>query len=314
MAFAGKGFIWKNGKLVSWKDATIHVLSHVVSYGSSLFEGSRCYKSADGSACFRLRDHVDRLFNSAKIYRMEIPYTPDEIFDAIIKTISANEYEACYIRPIVYRGYDSLGVDPRPCPVDVVIAVWEWGQYLGPETIENGVDVCVSSWNRIAPNTLPALAKAGGNYMNSQLIKLEALANGYVEGIALDVNGHVSEGSGENIFLVRDGKIYTPPQSSYVLLGITRDSIMKLANDLGIEVIEQEQLREALYISDEVFFTGSAAEITPIRSIDKIKIGNGSRGPITRRLQDAFFGIIEGKTEDRHNWMTQVSIAQEATV
>ena len=314
MAFEGKGFIWKNGKLVSWKDATIHVLSHVVSYGSSVFEGSRCYKTPDGPHCFRLRKHVDRLFNSAKIYRMEIPHSPDEIFNAILKTITANELEACYIRPIVFRGYNSLGVDPRPCPVDVVIAVWEWGQYLGPEAIENGVDVCVSSWNRIAPNTLPAVAKAGANYMNSQLIKLEALANGYVEGIALDIKGHVSEGSGENIFLVRDGKIYTPPLSSSVLPGVTRDSVMKLAQDLGIEVMEQEQLRGALYISDEVFFTGSAAEITPIRSIDKIKIGNGSRGPITRRLQEAFFDIIEGKTDDRHNWMTPVSVAQEATV
>ncbi|MBN4056855.1 branched-chain amino acid transaminase [bacterium AH-315-J21] len=314
MAFDESGKIWQNGKLVDWQDAKIHVLSHVVSYGSSVFEGQRCYKTATGSACFRLDEHIDRLFNSAKVYRMDIPYTKEVIREATLQTIAVNNLEACYIRPIVYRGYESLGVDPRPCPIDVVIAVWNWGKYLGPEALEEGVDVCVSSWTRIAPNTLPAVAKAGANYMNSQLIKQEAIVNGYSEGIALDVNGYVSEGSGENIFLVRDGALYTPALSNSVLPGITRDCIMKIANDLGIECREEGISRGSLYIADEVFFTGTAAEITPIRSIDRIAIGDGSRGPITKRLQDEFFAIIEGRVPDRFNWLTPVAVGSDVAI
>ncbi len=314
MAFDESGKIWHNGKLVDWQDAKIHVLSHVVSYGSSVFEGQRVYKTESGSACFRLDEHITRLFNSAKIYRMEIPYSQQEIRNAIFRTIEASNLAECYIRPIVFRGYESLGVDPRPCPIDVVIAVWKWGKYLGPEALEEGVDVCVSSWNRIAPNTLPAVAKAGANYMNSQLIKQEAIANGYSEGIALDINGYVSEGSGENIFVVRDNVLITPPLSNSVLPGITRDCVMKIANDFGIECKEEGISRGSLYIADEVFFSGTAAEITPIRSIDKIKIADGARGPITKRLQDEFFSIIEGRVPDRFDWLTPLPVGSDVIV
>ncbi len=298
--------IWMNGKLVNWSDAKVHVLSHALHYGSSVFEGQRCYKTKRGPACFRLQEHTDRLFNSSKIYRMEIPYTKEEINDAILNTIAVNKLESCYIRPLVFRGYEQLGVNPAGCPIEVVIAVWYWGAYLGPEAIEQGVDVCVSSWNRVAPNTFPAMAKAGANYMNSQLIKMEAVMNGYVEGIALDSYGRVSEGSGENIFIVRNGVLVTPPLASSVLSGITRDSVITIAQDMGIEVIEEEIPREALYIADEVFFTGSAAEVSPIRSIDKIKIGNGRRGPVTEKLQSYFFQYIKGEVEDKFNWLTPV--------
>ncbi len=314
MAFDESGKIWHNGKLVAWQDAKIHVLSHVVSYGSSVFEGQRVYKTESGSACFRLDEHVTRLFNSAKIYRMEVPYSKQEIRNAIFQTIDANNLAECYIRPIVFRGYESLGVDPRPCPIDVVIAVWKWGKYLGPEALEEGVDVCVSSWSRIAPNTLPAVAKAGANYMNSQLIKQEAIANGYTEGIALDTNGYVSEGSGENIFVVRDNILLTPPLSNSVLPGITRDCVLKIAKDMGIECKEEGISRGSLYIADEVFFSGTAAEITPIRSIDKIKIGDGARGPITKRLQEEFFAIIEGRIPDRFNWLTPLPVGSDVIV
>jgi branched-chain amino acid aminotransferase len=306
MAFPGCKKIWMNGKLVPFEDAKIHVLSHVVHYGSSVFEGDRCYKTPKGPMAFRLMDHIERLFNSAKIYRMEIPYKKEEIFNACIETVKENGLEDCYIRPVVYRGFESLGVDPGKCPIDVAIAVWDWGKYLGPEALEKGVDVKVSSWNRMAPNTFPWLAKCGANYMNSQLIKLEAKMDGYVEGIALDTFGMVSEGSGENIFLVYKGKILTPPLSVSVLPGITRDSVICLAKDLGLEVIEMGIPREMLYIADEVFFTGSAAEITPIRSIDKIQVGEGKAGPITRNLQKAFFDIIEMKKEDKWGWLTPV--------
>lgn len=314
MAFDESGKIWQNGKLVDWRDAKIHVLSHVVSYGSSVFEGQRCYKTVKGSACFRLDRHVDRLFNSAKIYRMEIPYSKAVIRQAILQTIVANNLEECYIRPIVFRGYESLGVDPRPCPIDVVIAVWKWGKYLGPEALENGVDVCVSSWNRFAPNTLPAVAKAGANYMNSQLIKQEAVLNGYSEGIALDVNGYVSEGSGENIFIVRDNVLITPPLSNSVLPGITRDCVLKLAKDMGLECREEGISRGSLYIADEVFFSGTAAEITPISSIDRIPIGEGGRGPVTKRLQEEFFAIIEGRAVDRFDWLTPVPVGNDVAI
>jgi len=304
--FNEDGKVWMNGKFVSWKEANIHVASHVIHYGSCLFEGFRAYETSKGTAIFRLHSHTRRLYNSCKMYRMEIPYTQEEFNKAVIETIKANKLKACYIRPIVYRGYGTLGVDPFPNPIDCAILVWEWGQYLGEEALENGVDVRISSWQRMAPNTFPALAKSGANYMNSQLIKMEALKDGYVEGIALNVRGHISEGSGENIFIVRDGKILTPPLSSSILPGITRDTVFKLAEDVGISVLEQTIPREMLYIADEVFFTGSAAEITPIRSVDRISIGEGKRGPITKKIQDEYFAYIGGEKEDKYNWLTPI--------
>jgi branched-chain amino acid aminotransferase len=296
--------IWMNGKLVNWDDAKIHVLSHVIHYGSSVFEGARCYSTKKGPAIFRLKEHTRRLFDSAKIYRMKIPYSEEEINRAIIDLIKISKLDECYIRPVVYRGYEQLGVDPTGCPVDVCIAVWRWGAYLGAGALENGVPVCISSWNRMAPNTMPCMAKSGANYMNAQLIKLEAKEHGYVEGIALDVSGFISEGSGENIFLVRDGTLITPPFTASILPGITRNTVIFMALDLGIKVIEQNIPREALYIADEVFFTGSAAEITPISSVDKVKIGSGKRGPVTQRLQERFFKIVNGEMEDTYNWLT----------
>jgi len=313
MPFNKVDYIWMNGKLVKWDDATIHVLSHVVHYGSSVFEGERCYKTPKGPACLRHQEHIDRIWNSAKIYRMEIPFEKQQIYDAILELVAVNKLEECYVRPIVYRGYDSLGVDPSSCPVDVTIAVWPWGKYLGPEAMEKGVKVCVSSWNRSAPNTMPMMAKSGANYMSGQLIKMEALSRGYVEGIALDSYGHVSEGSGENVFIVYKGKLITPPFSASVLPGITRDIVMTLAKELHIEVVEQNIPREMLYIADEVFFTGSAAEISPISHIDDIQIGKGRRGPITERLQTAFFDIIEGRAEDIYGWLTYVPVKESVS-
>src|SRR6478672_822561 len=304
--FPGTGKIWMNGKLVEWKDATIHIGSHVVHYGSGVFEGARCYETPKGSACFRLDAHMRRLQNSAKIYRMEYPLDLAGWMDAVLETIRANKMKACYIRPLLYRGYGSLGVNPEGTPLDAAIMVWEWGAYLGHEALEQGVDVKVSSWTRMAPNTLPAMAKSTANYANSQLIKMEALADGYSEGIALDVYGNVSEGSGQNIFLVRDGMLYTPPISASVLGGITRDSIMTLAKDLGYQVVEANLPRESLYIADEVFFTGTAAEVTPVRTIDRITIGSGKRGPVTAALQSAFFAVVNGDVPDTHGWLTYV--------
>ena len=298
--------IWFNGELVDWHDAKIHVLSHVVHYGSSVFEGIRCYKTEKGSAVFRLDEHVSRLFDSAKIYRMEIPYTQEEVTQAILETIRVNKLEACYIRPVVFRGYETLGVDPMGCPVDVVIAVWEWGEYLGEAALKNGVSVCTSSWNRMAPNTLPFLAKAGGNYLNSQLVRIEANMNGYDEGIVLGTDGLVSEGSGENIFAIKNGSIVTPESHYGILPGITRHTAITLMRDLGMKVEQRGIPREFLYIADEVFFTGTAAEITPIRAIDKIQIGAGERGPITAQIQDAFFKVICAEVEDKHGWLTFV--------
>jgi branched-chain amino acid aminotransferase len=297
--------IWMNGKLVNWDDAKIHVLSHVIHYGSCWFEGIRCYDTKIGSKIFRLDAHIRRLFDSAKIFRTETSYTQAQVAEAVKQTILANKLKACYIRPIIYRGYGDVGVNPLGCPVDLSIAVWEWGAYLGSDALEKGIDVCVSSWRRAAPDTFPAMAKSSGNYLNSQLMKLEALANGYAEGIALDVNGTVSEGSGENIFVVRDNTIYTSPLGSSILPGITRDSVITLAEELGFTVIEMAIPREMLYIADEVFFSGTAAEITPIRSIDKIIIGIGHAGPVTKKLQDAFFKIIQSG-KDKHNWLTPV--------
>ena len=306
MAFPGTGQIWMNGKLVEWKDATIHVASHVVHYGTAVFEGARCYATPRGSACFRLDAHMQRLLLSAKIYRMEYPLDLAGWQNAVLETIRANAMKACYIRPIVYRGYESLGVNPFTCPVDAAIMLWDWGTYLGKEALEQGTDARVASWSRMAPNTLPAMAKSSANYANSALIKVEAITDGYAEGIALDVQGNVSEGSGQNIFIVRDGALYTPPLSSSILGGITRDSVMTLARDLGYSVSETVIPREALYIADEVFFVGTAAEVTPVRSIDKIKIGAGRRGPVTEALQRAFFDVISGTSPDRHGWLTYV--------
>jgi branched-chain amino acid aminotransferase len=300
------GKIWFNGELVNWKDANIHVLSHVVHYGSSVFEGIRCYNTKNGPAIFRLREHVERLVNSGKIYRMDIPYSVDEICDAIIETIKINNLKDCYIRPIAFRGYKELGVYPLNCPLDTVIAAWEWGKYLGEEAIENGVDLGVSTWRRMAPNTLPNMAKAGANYMNSQLAKMESLFNGFDEAIMLDYSGMVSEGSGENIFLVKDDVIYTPHSSLSILSGITRDSVIKLAKETEIEVKEEPIPREMLYLADEIFLTGTAAEITPVRSVDQIKIGAGKRGPVTQKLQEKFFNIVGGIEEDRFGWLTFV--------
>jgi branched-chain amino acid aminotransferase len=297
--------IWMNGSFVNWDDAKIHVLSHVVHYGTSWFEGIRCYETPKGSAIFRLDRHIRRLFDSVKIYRTEIPYTEAEITNVCLETIRVNKMKACYIRPVVYRGYGDVGVNPIPCPVDVTVAVWEWGAYLGPEALTDGIDVCVSTWSRPAPNTLPAMAKAGGNYLLSQLMKIEALAGGFKEAVALDVNGHVSEGSGENIFAVKDGVIITPWISSSLLPGITRMSVIELAREMGLEVRELSMPREFLYVADELFFTGTAAEVTPIRSVDRMKVGNGKPGPVTMKLQKAFFDIVkEGK--DKHRWLTPV--------
>ena len=287
--------IWHNGRFIPWDQATIHVLSHVVSYGTSVFEGIRCYATAGGPAIFRLHEHVRRMTDSAKVYRMEnIGYSREQLADAMLELVRVNELESCYLRPIVIRGYGDIGVNPLNNPIDVYIACWVWGKYLGEQALAEGVDVCVSSWTRIAPNTLPALAKAGANYMNSQLIKMEALTNGYAEGIALDTAGYVSEGSGENIYLVRDGKIHTPPLGASVLPGITRDTVLRLAQDLGIPLVETIIPREMLYIADEVFFSGTAAEITPIRSVDRIQIGQGRRGPVAEKLQKEFFAIVNG--------------------
>ena len=298
--------IWFNGTFVNWDDAKIHVMSHVVNYGTSVFEGIRCYDTRRGSAVFCLREHVDRLMNSAKVYRMDVPYSREQISQAILDTIRENRMKECYIRPVIFRGYGEIGVNPLGCPIDLVIAVWEWGKYLGKDALEQGVDVCVSSWTRIAPNTLPALAKAGANYMNSQLVKMEALKNGYSEGIALDNLGYVSEGSGENIFLIKDGIVHTPPLGSSILPGITRGVVIRICRDQGIEVIEHAIAREFLYLADEVFFTGTAAEVTPIRSIDKISIGRGCRGLVTTKIQQKFFEVVSASAEDRHGWLSFV--------
>ena len=295
--------IWFNGNFIPWDEAKIHVLSHVVNYGSSVFEGIRCYNTVQGPAVFCLNQHVQRLLNSAKVYRMEVPYSSSDLLAAILQTIQQNNLKECYIRPIIFRGYGEIGVNPSNCPLEVVVAVWEWGQYLGNEGIERGVDVCVSSWTRLSPNTLPALAKAGANYMNSQLIKMEALQHGYSEGIGLDTAGYVSEGSGENIFLVKEGVVLTPPLASSILPGITRKVVIDICCDLNLEIREQGIARELLYMADELFFTGTAVEVTPIRSVDKIIVGEGLRGPITTRIQERFFQIVQGQNHDHPDWL-----------
>ena len=312
MAFAGTGKIWMNGKLVEWADAKIHVASHVIHYGSGVFEGARCYDTKKGSAVLRLEAHVRRLLASARIYRMDSPFTQPQLEAAVLETVRANGFKACYIRPLMYRGYNALGVNPLPCPVDVAIMVWEWGADLGADALEQGVDVCVSSWNRAAPNTFPAMAKTSGNYANAALIRMEAEANGYSEGIALDTFGYVSEGSGENVFVVRDGAIYTPPLAASILAGITREMIITLARDLGYRVSEEMIPREMLYIADELFFGGTAVEITPVRSVDKVKVGAGRRGPVTEAIQRRFLGIVNGHSPDTHRWLTYVEPARAA--
>jgi branched-chain amino acid aminotransferase len=306
MAMNKSEFIWFDGEFVPWDEAKVHVLSHVLHYGSSVFEGIRCYETTSGPAVFRLHDHVKRMYDSCKIYRMEIPYLPDQIAQAILDTVDKNKLSSCYIRPLVFRGYGQLGLSPRNSPVQVIIGAWKWGAYLGEEGLEQGVDVGVSSWRRMAPDTFPAAAKAGGHYTNSQLINMEAADHGYAEGIALDVYGYVCEGPGENIFIVRDGVLYTPPLAASILGGITRNCIITLAREQGYEVVETLIAREQLYTADEIFFSGTAAEITPIRSVDHIVIGPGRRGPITAKLQAEFFNIVLGKTADRHHWLSPV--------
>ena len=306
MAFSETGKVWMNGKMVDWKNATLHVATHVVHYGTGVFEGIRAYDSTSGTNVFRLPEHMRRLWDSCRIYRMEPRHSLDELTEAVLETIRANGYRSCYIRPLIYRGYEQLGVNPLPCPVDAAIIVWEWGKYLGDDALVNGVDVGVSSWTRLAPNTLPALAKSTANYANSGLIKMQATVDGYSEGIALDESGVISEGSGQNLFLVRDNIVYTPSLTSSILQGITRETVLQLTRDLGFEVREQSLPREFLYLADEAFFCGTAVEITPIRSIDRIQVGNGRRGPITAALQERFFGIVGGELPDTHNWLTPV--------
>jgi branched-chain amino acid aminotransferase len=298
--------IWHNGELIPWQNANIHVMSHVVHYGSSIFEGIRCYKQPEGASIFRLAEHMQRFIHSGKIYRMDLPFTLQQLKEAVIEVVEANGVAPCYIRPVAFRGYGEIGVNGLKCPTEVYVANFPWGNFLhGNE----GANVCVSSWNRLAPNTMPSLAKAGANYMNSQLIRMEAGVNGYDEGIALDVNGYLSEGSGENLFIVRGGTLYTSPLSNSVLNGITRDSILTLARDMGIPVVEQSLPRELLYICDEAFFTGTAAEVTHLRSVDRILVGDGTMGPITSALHKSFFDIVNGLAPDRFNWLTPVNVS-----
>ncbi len=313
MAIQKTDKIWHNGKLIPWDDAQLHVMSHVVNYGSSVFEGIRCYALPNAPAIFRAKEHIQRLLDSAKIYRIEIDFSRDEIIAGMVETVANNQVWPCYIRPIILRGYGQAGVNPFNSPTEVYIVNYPWGKYLGTDA-EQGVDVCVSSWTRMAPNTLPAMAKSGANYMNSQLIKMEAIVNGYAEGIALDANGYVSEGSGENLFIVRNGVLQTAPLGNSVLPGITRDSVLTIARDLGIPVAEQVIPREMLYLADEVFFTGTAAEITPIRSVDKITVGSGIIGPITKQIQHEFYAIVNGEKADRFHWLTPVPVRSKQPV
>ena len=317
MPIQATNHIWHNGELIPWEKASIHVMSHVVHYGSSVFEGIRCYAQGaagtepTGAGVFRLPEHMARLIDSAKIYRMPVAYTAEELSTAVVDVIEANGVTPCYIRPIIFRGYGEIGVNPLKSPVEVYIANFPWGKYVPGNA---GADVCVSSWNRLAPNTMPSLAKAGANYMNSQLIRMEAEINGYDEGIGLDVNGYLSEGSGENLFLVRGDVLYTTPLANSVLNGITRSSILQLAKQLGITVVEQALPREMLYICDEAFFTGTAAEVTHLRSVDRILVGDGAMGPITTALHKAFFEIVNGIVPDRFNWLTPVNVKVAETV
>ncbi len=311
MALESTTNIWHNGQLIPWDKANIHVMSHVIHYGSSVFEGIRCYTQPGGASIFRLPEHMQRLIDSAKIYRMPLPYSVDQLMDAVVDVVEANGVAPCYVRPIAFRGYGEIGVNPLKSPVEVYVANFPWGKYVPGDA---GADVCISSWNRLAPNTMPSLAKAGANYMNSQLIRMEAEVNGYSEGIALDVNGYLSEGSGENLFIVRGGTLYTTPLANSVLNGITRDSILVLARQLGIPVVEQALPRELLYICDEAFFTGTAAEVTHLRSVDRILVADGKMGPITSALHKAFFDIVNGRAPDHFNWLTPVKVREAVGV
>ncbi|MCH7372307.1 branched-chain amino acid transaminase [Aeromonas sp. MR16] len=301
-------YIWFNGKLVPWQDAQVHVMSHALHYGSSVFEGVRAYDTPKGTCIFRLQEHTRRLFDSARIYWMDVPYSEAEVNDACRTVVRENGLKRGYLRPLAFVGNVGLGLHPPlDAKADLMVAALPWGAYLGEEGLKNGVDVCVTSWSRLAPNTIPTGAKAGGNYLSSQLISREAKRNGFAEGLALDVNGYLSEGAGENLFLVKNGVLFTPPATAAILPGITRDTIMTLAKDLGYEVREQALPREALYVADEIFMTGTAAEVTPVRSVDRMKVGAGSRGPVTEQLQNAFFGLFNGQTEDKWNWLTPVN-------
>jgi branched-chain amino acid aminotransferase len=298
--------VWRDGQFIDFDDAKIHILSHVIHYGSCVFEGIRCYDVGGKSCIFRLPEHTQRLLDSGKIYRMEVKWTRDDLMKAMKETVRANKFKACYIRPLIFRGTGAVGVNPFKCALETWVIVWEWGAYLGPEALEKGVDVQVSTWTRMAPNTMPAMAKAACNYMNAQLTKMEAVLNGMEEGIALDVDGFVSEGSGENLFAVRNGVLHTPPLSGSILSGITRDSILTIARDKGIPIREERLPREMLYLADEIFFTGTAAEVTPVRSVDRIKIGAGVRGPVTTELQKAFLDIVNGRTKDKFGWLSPI--------
>jgi branched-chain amino acid aminotransferase len=313
MALAKAKSIWMNGKLVPWDDAKIHILAHVAHYASSVFEGIRCYDTPRGPAIFRLEEHLDRLMHSARIYRMEMPFTRDQIRQACLDIVAVNELKACYLRPLIYRGYENLGVNPFGSPVEVAVAAFPWGKYLGDDALTKGVAVKISSWWRISPNTLPAMAKASANYMNSQLMKMEALVDGYDEAVALDVHGFVSEGSGQNLFMVFRGDLVTPPLHNSILAGITRESVMTLAREMNLKVREDVVPREMLYIADEVFLAGTAVEITPVVSVDRIAVGDGKPGTITRQIQEAFFGLVRGEQADRHGWLTPVPLPAVAS-
>ncbi|GAA05448.1 branched-chain-amino-acid transaminase [Photobacterium leiognathi] len=300
-------YIWFNGEIVPWADANVHVLTHAMHYGTSVFEGIRCYNTPKGPAVFRHKEHMDRLLNSAKIYRFPIPYSSDALMEICRETIRVNKLDSAYIRPLGYVGNVGLGVcPPVDTKMDLIVAAFPWGSYLGEEALENGVDAMISSWNRAAPNTIPTAAKAGGNYLSSLLVGSEARRHGYAEGIALSVDGYLSEGAGENIFVVRNGVLSTPPTTSAILPGITRDTIMILAKERGYEVREENIAREALYLADEIFMTGTAAEIVPVRSVDQITVGSGKRGPVTKELQAAYFGLFNGETEDKWGWLDYV--------
>ncbi len=299
-------YIWRNGEFVRWEDATVHVTAHALHYGSSVFEGIRAYATPEGPAVFRLQDHTQRLIDGCKVARIAIPYTAEQLDEAIIETIKLNGHESCYIRPLAFRGAGGLGVEGRKSPTEVIILTMDWGRYLGQEAIDNGVDVQISSWRRIAPNTMTSLAKIGGQYVSSQFITMEAKDNGFAEGIGLDVNGYISEGAGENIFVISKGKVYTPGNWSSILMGITRDSVITILNEMGYEVHFENMVREMLYLADEIFFTGTAAEITPIRSVDRMPIGTGTRGPITKAVQERFFAIVSGEQPDQYGWRTLV--------
>jgi len=308
-SFPKSELIWMNGKFVPWDEATVHVGAHALHYGSSVFEGLRAYNTPRGAAIFCLDPHIDRLFSSAKMVKMPIPFSPEQLRTATIEVVRINKLESCYIRPIAFRGFGGFSLDPRKYPVEVAVFAFRWGVYLGAEALEQGVDVGVSSWRRMAPGTFPAMGKVGGQYVNSSFVAMEANDHGYIEGVVLDVNGYVSEGSAENIFVILDQVVYTPPLGASILRGITRTAALTILRDLGYSISEQNIPREMLYIADEIFFTGTAAEITPIRSIDHVAIGTGSRGPITQRVQEEFFALVQGRAADRHNWLTFVGQA-----